>query len=82
MFRLMAILRCNAPINVNPAGWGGVRARGGDLTNFNIFHQIPQGRKQKVNQKMSKKPYPRRKNQNKQYYNTISGLSLRFQVAQ
>ena len=29
----------NAPINVNPVGvgGGGVRARGGDLTNFNIF---------------------------------------------
>ena len=26
----------NAPINVNPVG-GGVRARGGDLTNFKIF---------------------------------------------
>ena len=50
---------------------GGVRSRGGDLTNFNIFYQIPQGWKQKVNQKMSKKPYPRGKNQNKQYYNTI-----------
>ena len=25
-----------APINVNPVG-GGVRARGGDLTNFKIF---------------------------------------------
>ena len=27
----------NAPINVNPVGGGGVRARGGDLTNFKIF---------------------------------------------
>ena len=27
--------RVNAPINVNPVG--GVRARGGDLTNFRIF---------------------------------------------
>ena len=26
-----------APINVNPVGGGGVRARGGDLTNFIIF---------------------------------------------
>ena len=26
----------NAPINVNPGG-GEVRARGGDLTNFEIF---------------------------------------------
>ena len=27
-----------APINVNPVGGGGgVRARGGDLTNFKIF---------------------------------------------
>ena len=30
--------RCYAPINVNPVGGGGgVRARGGDLTNFKIF---------------------------------------------
>ena len=31
--------RNNAPINVNPvrAGGGGMRARGGDLTNFKIF---------------------------------------------
>ena len=27
----------NAPINVNPGGGGEVRARGGDLTNFEIF---------------------------------------------
>ena len=29
----------NVPINVNPVGGegGGVRARGGDLTNFQIF---------------------------------------------
>ena len=27
---------CYAPINVNPVG-GGVRTRGGDLTNFKIF---------------------------------------------
>ena len=27
----------NAPINVNPVGGGGVRGRGGDLTNFKIF---------------------------------------------
>ena len=26
-----------APINVNLVGGGGVRARGGDLTNFKIF---------------------------------------------
>ena len=30
------ILDSYAPINVNPMG-GGVRARGGDLTNFKIF---------------------------------------------
>ena len=30
------IMENNAPINVNPVG-GGVRARGGDLTNFEIF---------------------------------------------
>ena len=30
--------RCYAPINVNPVGGGGgVRARGGDFTNFKIF---------------------------------------------
>ena len=29
--------RCYAPINVNPVGGGGRRARGGDLTNFKIF---------------------------------------------
>ena len=34
----LIILRTNAPINVNPVGGGGgVRARGGDLTNFKIF---------------------------------------------
>ena len=27
----------NAPIKVNPRGGGGVRAKGGDLTNFKIF---------------------------------------------
>ena len=32
------LLCTNAPINVNPVGGGGgVRARGGDLTNFKIF---------------------------------------------
>ena len=32
------IMENNAPINVNPVwGWGGVQARGGDLTNFEIF---------------------------------------------
>ena len=31
-----------APINVNPVG-GGVRARGGDLTNFKIFRSNSPG---------------------------------------
>ena len=32
------LTQCNAPINVNPVeGGGGVRARGGDLTNFKIL---------------------------------------------
>ena len=48
----------NAPIKINPMGGGGVRARGGDLTNFKIFDQIPQGGKQKVNQKCQKSPHP------------------------
>ena len=33
--------------------------------------QIPQGGKQKVNQKCEKSPHPRGKNLNKQYYNTV-----------
>ena len=50
---------------------GGVRARGGDLTKFKFFDQIPQGGKLTVNQKCQKSPHPRRKNLNKQYYNTV-----------
>ena len=34
----ISLNKLNAPINVNPVGGGeGVRARGGDLTNFKIF---------------------------------------------
>ena len=63
----------NAPINVNPV-WGGggeVRARGGDLTNFKIFGSNSPGWETKGQSKVSKKPPPRGKNLNKQYYNTI-----------
>ena len=35
---VLRIASLYAPINVNPVGGGGgVRARGGDLTNFKIF---------------------------------------------
>ena len=56
-------VKCNAPINVNPVGrgGGGMRARGGDLTNLKIFDQIPQGGKRKVNQKCQKAPTPGKK---------------------
>ena len=60
----------NAPINVNPVG-GGVRARGGDLTNFKIFRSNSPGWETKGQSKVSKKPHPRGKNLNKQYYNTV-----------
>ena len=40
---------------------GGVRARGGDLTNFKIFWSNPQGGKRKVNQKCQRSPHPRGK---------------------
>ena len=35
----ISLNKLNAPINVNPVGGGGggVRARGGDLTNFKTF---------------------------------------------
>ena len=36
-----------------------------------FFDQIPQPGKQKVNQKCQKRPHPRGKSLNKQYYNTI-----------
>ena len=36
-----------------------------------IFNLIPQGGKRKVNQKCQKRPHPRGKNLNKQYYNSI-----------
>ena len=47
----------NAPINVNPVG-GGVRARGGDLTDFKIFRSNSPGWETKVQSKVSKKPLP------------------------
>ena len=62
----------NASINVKPVGWGGgVRARGGDLTNFKISWSNSSGWETKGQSKVSKKPPPQRKNLNKQYYNTI-----------
>ena len=62
----------NAPINVNPVGGGGgVRAKGGDLTNFKIFGSNFPGWETKGQSKKSKKPPPQGKNVNKQYYNTI-----------
>ena len=60
----------NAPINVNPVG----RECGQGVGIWQIlkfFDQIPQDGKQKVNQKCQKRPHPREKNLNKQYYNTI-----------
>ena len=47
-----------APINVNPVGGGGVRARGGDLTNFEIFGSNSPGWETKGRSKVSKKPPP------------------------
>ena len=73
---LQCLFTYNAPINVNPGG-GGVRARGGDLTNFKFFDQIPQGGKRKVNQKCQKRPHPRGKNLNKQYYIEITSWKAR-----
>ena len=61
----------NAPINVNQWGAGGVRARGGDLTNFKILRSNSPGWETKGHSKVSKKPPPQRKNLNKQCYNTI-----------
>ena len=58
-----------ATIKVNPVG-GGVRARSGDLTNFKIFWSNSPGWETKGQSKVSKKPPPRGKNLNKQYYNT------------
>ena len=34
---MTSIVQHNAPINVNPVGVGGVRARGVDLTNCKTF---------------------------------------------
>ena len=62
--------RAYAPINVNPVG-GGVRARGGDLTNFTIFLPNSPGWEKKGQSKVSRNPPPQGKNLNKQYYNTI-----------
>ena len=57
-------------------GEGGVRAGGGDLTNFKIFWSNSPGGKRKVNQKCKKRPHPRGKNLNKQHYNTILGIPI------
>ena len=52
----------NAPINVNPmGGGGGVRVRGGDLTDFKIFRSNSPGWETKVQSKVSKKPLPQGK---------------------
>ena len=51
----------NAPINVNPVGGGGVRARGGDLTNFKLFRSNSPGWETKGQSKVSKKPPPQGK---------------------
>ena len=52
-----------APINVNPVGGGGgmVRARGGDLTNFEILGSNSSGWETKGRSKVSKKPPPQGK---------------------
>ena len=49
------IWHCYAPINVNPVWGGGVRARGGDLTNFKIFWSNFPGWETKGQSKVSKK---------------------------
>ena len=49
-----------APINVNPVR-GGVRARGGDLTNFKNFLSNSPGWETKGQSKVSKKPPPQGK---------------------
>ena len=65
-------MKGNAPINVNPLGGGrGVRARGGDFTNFKIFGSNSPGWETKGQSEVSKKPPPQGKNLNKKYYNTI-----------
>ena len=60
-----------APINVNPVGGGEWGQGVGIWQTLNLLDQIPQGGNRKVNQKCQKSPYPREKNLNKQYYNTI-----------
>ena len=58
----LVFLQCYtyAPINVNPVGGGGggVRARGGDLTNFEIFGSNSPGWETKGRSKVSKRPPP------------------------
>ena len=53
----------NAPIKINPVGGGGggVRARGGDLTNFKIFWSNSPGWETKGQSKVSKKTPPQGK---------------------
>ena len=53
-----------APVNVNPVGGGGeggVRARGGDLTSFEIFGSNSTGWETKGRWKVSEKPPPQGK---------------------
>ena len=60
--RAICFLANYAPINVNPVGWGGegggVRTRGGDLTNFGIFGSNSPGWETKGRSKVSKRPPP------------------------
>ena len=50
-----------APINVNPVGEGGVRAKGGDLTKFENFLSNSPGWETKGQSKVSKKTPPQGK---------------------
>ena len=47
-----------APINVNPVGGGGVRARGGDLTKEQKFWSISQGWGSIRSPNVVKNPHP------------------------
>ena len=60
----------NAPVNVNPVGGGGVRARGGDLRNFKIFPSNFPGWETKGQSKVSKKlpPQGKKSKQTMLYY--------------
>ena len=58
--KVLFLLNLYAPINVNPVG-GGVWARGGDLTNFEIFGSNFPGWETKGRSKVSKKPLPQEK---------------------